>query len=93
MYWKEKNPDYARQYRATSKSGKDAAIDTGAGIEEVLRLLRHARNNVAKNNLTTCVTKCCVEVFWIAAGDVFIEKNNFAKAKLIVIQGDMYPTD
>jgi hypothetical protein len=36
-YWKEKNPDYLKQYRAKSKSGKTVANKHESALEEVLR--------------------------------------------------------
>jgi hypothetical protein len=87
-YWKEKNPDYLKHYRAKSKGEKAADDDNESEIEEVLRLLRNARNTSAKNNMALTVTRCLVEVLWVVPADVAAATNNFAKAQVIVFQGD-----
>ena len=88
-YWKEKNPDYLKQYRAKSKGGKTVATKNESALEEVLRLLRHVKNTSAKDNSALTVTRCFVEVLWVAAADASGAKNNIAKAKVIVFQGDL----
>jgi hypothetical protein len=88
-YWKEKNPDYLKQYRAKSKCENTGANKNESALEEVVRLLRHVRNTSAKNNSALTVTRCFVEVLWVAAADASAAKNNIAKAKVIVFQGDL----
>ena len=88
-YWKEKNPDYLKQYRAKSKCENTGANKNESALEEVVRLLRHVRNASAKNNSALTVTRCFVEVLWVAAADASAAKNNIAKAKVIVFQGDL----
>ena len=87
-FWKEQNPDYQKQYRARSKSGKTVAHKPESALEEVRRLLRHAKNTAAKNNSALTVTRCFVEVLWVAAADASAAKNNIARAKVVVFQGD-----
>lgn len=50
-YWKERNRDYARRYRAKSKNRKSVADAGESALEELLRFLRRVKNNAAKNNL------------------------------------------
>ena len=82
-YWKEKNPDYPKQYRAKSKNANAAADKNESALAEVFRLLGHAKNTSA---LT--VTRCFIEVLWVAGADASVATNNLAKAKVIVFQGD-----
>ncbi len=86
-YWKEKNPDYAKRRRAKKGS---AGSPSESAIDELLRLLRKAKNNSAKNNMAVGVTRCCVEVIWVNGPGGSTEGNNLANAKLIIIQGDVH---
>ena len=90
-YWKEKNPGYMKRYRAKSKNHKSAADEGQATLDEVLRLLRQVKNTAAKNNSAVKVTRSLVEVLWVTATDASPEKNNLAKAKLIVVEDDLNP--
>ena len=85
-YWREKNPDYSKRRRARSNAAADAPEGT---LDRVLRILRQAKNNSAKNNVAVTSSHCCVEVFWVTAPGAASEKNSLADAKLIVIQGDV----
>jgi len=89
-YWKEKNPNYAKQYRAKSKSRAGSAGAARASpLDDLLRFLRRAKNNSAKNNLAVTVSRSIIDVLWIATADAPREKNSIANAQVIVIQGDL----
>jgi hypothetical protein len=88
-YWKEKNPDYTKQYRTKPKSVDTAANPSESALEEVLRLLGHVKNTSAKNTSALTVTRCFVDVLWVAAADASVATNNLAKAKVIVFHGDL----
>jgi hypothetical protein len=88
-YWKEKNPDYLKHYRAKSKCASPVDNKKESTIEEVLRLLGHVKNTSAKNNLALTVTRCIVEVLWVAGADASAAMNNLAAAKVVIFQGDL----
>jgi hypothetical protein len=88
-YWKEKNPDYPKQYRAKPKNVNTVADKDESALEEVVRLLGQVKNTSARNTLALTVTRCFVEVLWVAAADASVVTNNLAKAKVIVFQGDL----
>jgi len=80
------SPEYL--YRAKSKGDKAAADDNESATEEVLRLLRHAKNTSARNNMAPTVTHRRVEVLWVVPADVAVATKNFAKAQVTVFQSD-----
>ena len=88
-YWKEKNPEYPKQHRAEPKNVNAAADKNESALAEVLRLLGHVKNTSARNTSALTVTRCFVEVLWVAAADASVATNNLAKAKVIVFQGDL----
>jgi hypothetical protein len=88
-YWKEKNPDYLKQHRTQRKNANIVADKNGSAIEELLRLFGHIKNTSARNTSALTVTRCLVEMFWVAPADASVATNNLATAKVIVFQGDL----
>ena len=60
-----------------------------SALAEVLRLLGHVKNTSARNTSAMTVTRCFVEVLWVAPADASAATNNLATAKVIVFQGDL----
>lgn len=87
-YWKEKNPEYPKQHRAKPKNG--AATDKNdSALEELHRLLGDVKNTSARNTSPLTVTRCLIEVLWVAGAGASVATNSLAKAKVIIFQGDL----
>lgn len=86
--WKKNNPGYLKAYRATTKKGHEASNPKTPCIDDILRLLRHAKNTSAKNNVALSVTSGVVEVWWVSSSGARSVKNNLASCKVIVIEED-----
>ena len=85
-YWKEKNPEYPKQHRAQPKNMNAAADPNESAIEELLRLLGHVKNTSARNTSALTVTRCFVEVLWVAPADASAATNNLATAKVVIFK-------
>ena len=86
--WKKNNPNYLKRFRATAKKGYGASDPHPPSIDDILRLLRHAKNTSAKNNSALCVTSGFVEVWWVSLSAARSVKNTLASCKVIVIEQD-----
>ena len=86
--WKENNPSYRKRYRATTRKGPRVSDPHPPSIDDILRLLRHAKNTSAKNNLALSVTRRFVEVWWISFSGARLEENTFASCQVVVIERD-----
>ncbi|MGD0581225.1 MAG: hypothetical protein ABSC08_20200 [Bryobacteraceae bacterium] len=86
--WKEDHPSYPERYRAMAKKGDGARHPHSPSIDDLLRLLRHAKNTSAKNNSAFCVTSRFVEVLCVSLSGARSAKNTFAACKVIVVEQD-----
>jgi hypothetical protein len=86
--WKKNNPSYLRRYRATAKKGYGGRNPHPPSVDDILRLLRRAKNTAAKNSAALCVTSGLVEVWWVSFSGVQPAKNTFAGYKVVVLECD-----
>jgi len=85
--WKQRNPDYMKQYRARRRKVKPDKATVRPSIAELKKLLTSVKNNVEKNTSAIRVTRCTGGVWLIAPKKLSDEKNNFAPTYLIVVRG------
>ena len=88
--WKQRNPDYMKNYRASRRkpSGRKTVPPR---IAELKRLLTRIRNTLVKNTPALRVTRCASGIWLIAPKHAAADKNTLAPTHVIVIQGVTLP--
>jgi hypothetical protein len=81
--WREKNPDYQRQYRAGHQAGNEQNRQ-----KQRVRNLRRKLSVIVKNNLAIDVTRSFTEVWMIGPSMDAIVKNNLAISQVMILQTD-----
>jgi hypothetical protein len=85
--WKQRNPDYMKQYRASHRKVKPGRPAVRPRIAEIKRLLTSLRNNLVKNTSALLVTRSAPGIWVIAPKKMAGDKNTLAPTHVIVIQG------
>lgn len=81
--WREKNPDYMKQYRAACRLGGRCRF----GKSHLLAVLHQLADSV-KNNSVVDLRRTDASI-WLISDAVIHEKNNLASAQVIILQGDL----
>ena len=82
--WRERNPDYMKQYLSNRQKQRLLAGETPLA-NELERLL-----GLVKNNLAFDLRPSTAAIWFIHPDDSAHEKNIFANAKLLALQGTLY---
>jgi hypothetical protein len=85
--WKERNPDYMKQYRASQRKAKSGRPVVRPRMAELKRLLTSLKNNIVKNTSALHVTHSAPGIWLIAPKRMAEDKNTFGPTHVIVIQG------
>jgi hypothetical protein len=85
--WKQRNPEYMKQYRASQREAKPDRPAIRPRIAELERLLTSVKNNLIKNTSALRVTRCAPGSWLITPKRMVDDKNTFAPTYVIVIQG------
>jgi hypothetical protein len=88
-HWKERNPGYMKQYRARARNEKSLRSGQEPDIDQLIRLLRDVKNTAAKNNSALRVSRCAIDVFWVARTDSLVETNIPWGTQVIVLQNNL----
>jgi hypothetical protein len=82
--WRENNPGYMKQYRATRRLGGPRHSAKSRVLTVLHQLVDSVKNNVV---LDLRAMDACI---WLVSDSVFQEKNTLASAKVIILQGDLH---
>ena len=82
--WRENNPGYMKQYRATRRLGGPRHSAKSRVLTVLHQLVDSVKNNVV---LDLRVMDASI---WLVSDSVFQEKNNLASAKVIILQGNLH---
>jgi hypothetical protein len=85
--WKQQNPDYMKQYRASRRKAKPGRPSVRPVICELERLLSLVKNNLVKNTSALRVTRCAPNIWVLAPNGKADDKNTSAPTHVIVIHG------
>lgn len=85
--WKERNPEYMKQYRASQRVAKPDRSAVRPAVRELERLLSILKNNLAKNTSALQVRRCASGVWLVAPRNITTDKNTLTPTNVIVIQG------
>lgn len=85
--WREQNPDYMDQYRASRRKEKTGRPGSSRAVRELSRLLSLVKNNLVKNASEFRVTRCGSDVWLVMPKKAVADKNNLAPNQVIVFQG------
>jgi hypothetical protein len=85
--WRQRNPDYMKQYRTRKHEAKSGRSLRRSATRELEQFLSHVRNSLVKNTSAFQV-KYWPPGFWlICPRKAASEKNSPSPAQMIVIQG------
>lgn len=87
--WKERNPDYMRQYRASQRDTRLGRPAPGRAVRELERLLSHIKNNLVKNTSAFRVKRCGPGCWMVSPVGPGHDKNTSCPTQVIMIQGIM----
>jgi hypothetical protein len=89
--WKQRNPDYMKQYRARQRDarphharGRRSLPDSTADLKRLLSLVK---NTLVENNPAVRIKRCDSGVWLITAKTDAVEKNTLAPTHVVIIQG------
>jgi hypothetical protein len=82
--WRENNPGYMKQYRATRRLGGRRQFAKSRLLTALHQLVDSVKNNVVVDLRAMDVS------LWLVSDSLFQEKNNLASAKVIILQGDFH---
>jgi hypothetical protein len=82
--WRENNPGYLTQYRATHRLGGWRDFAKSRLLTALHQLVDSVKNNVVLD------LRAMDASIWLVSDSVFQEKNNLASAKVIILQGDLH---
>jgi hypothetical protein len=85
--WKQRNPEYMKQYRASQRETKPGRPAVRPAVRELERLLSLAKNTLVKNTSAFQVRRYASGVWLVTPKNMAADKNTFAPAHVIVIQG------
>ena len=85
--WKEQNPDYMNQYRASRRKKKTGRPGSSRVVRELTRLLSLVKNNLVKNASEFRVTRCGSDVWLVTPKQAVADKNSLTPNQVIVFQG------
>ena len=85
--WREQNPDYMDQYRASRRKDKTGRPSSSRAVRELNRLLSLVKNNLVKNASEFRVTRCGSDVWLVTPKKAVADKNNLTPNQVIVFQG------
>ena len=80
--WREKNPQYMKKYLARRRSRTRLDQENSRLIGELRRI-----QDLVKNNAAFDLRSVDASIWLVCAGHARNEKNTFARAKLIVVEG------
>jgi hypothetical protein len=86
--WRENNPGYWKQYRATRKKTHSGRDTQSISVDDIIRFLRQAKRNSAKNNSALVVTGGFLEVWFVSCSGARSAKNSLANYKVVVVERD-----
>ena len=87
--WKQRNPDYMKQYRASRREPRIGAPALRPAVRELERLLSHVKNSLVKNTSAFRVKRCAPGIWFVAPRTPMADKNNFGPIQVIIVQGIM----
>jgi hypothetical protein len=82
--WRENNPGYMKQYRATHRLGGRRDLAKSRLLTALHQLVDSVKNNVVLD------LRAMDASIWFVSDSVFHEKNNLASAKVVILQGDLH---
>ena len=87
--WKERNPDYMKQHRASQRDAVFGRPILRPAVRELERLLSHVKNNLVKNTSAFRVKRCAPGIWLVGPRRPAADKNTLGPTQVIVIQGIM----
>lgn len=87
--WKERNPDYMKQYRASHREAGFSRPILRPAVRELEELLSELKNNLVKNTSTFRVKRCSPGIWLVSPRRPATDKNTLGPTQVIVIQGIM----
>ena len=83
--WLEKNPKYMKRYLAKRRANKLSESDKAQFVSQLGRLL-----DAEKNNFAFDLRAASTSIWLVCPQNELREKNTFAKAQIIAVQGTVY---
>lgn len=87
--WKERNPDYMKEYRASHRDARSGRPMLRPAARELERLLSHIKNNLVKNTSGFRVKRCAPGIWLVGPRRPAADKNTLGSIQVIMIQGIM----
>jgi hypothetical protein len=87
--WKERNPDYMKQYRASQREAELGRSALPPAIRELERLLSHVKSNLVNNTSAFRVKRCGPGLWLISPRRPPNDKNTVIPIQVVMIQGIM----
>ena len=85
--WKQRNPDYMKQYRAIQREAKLGQPALRPAVRELERLLSHVKNTLVKNAAAVHVKRCAPGFWLVSPKGLATDKNTPTPMQVIMIQG------
>lgn len=85
--WKQRNPNYMKQYRASQRQAKLGRSGLRPAARELERLLSHVKNTLVKNTSAFQVKRCAPALWHVGPKEVVADENTLLPTQVIVIQG------
>ena len=85
--WKERNPDYMKQYRAGQRDARLGRPTLCPAVRELEQLLSHVKNNLVKNTSAFRVKRCSPGIWLVSPRTPATDKNILGPMQVIMIQG------
>lgn len=87
--WKQRNPGYMKQYRASHREARIGGASLRPAVCELERLLSHVKNNLVKNTSAFRIKRCAPGIWFVAPRTPAGDKNTLGSIQVIILQGIM----
>ena len=85
--WKERNPEYMKQYRAIQRDARSGRPILRPAIRELEQLLSHVKNSLVKNTSEFRVKRCAPGIWLVTLRRPAADKNIPLTTQVVMIQG------
>ena len=85
--WKERNPDYMKQHRASQRDAVFGRPVLRPAVRELEQLLSHVKNNLVKNTSAFRVKRCAPGIWLVTLRRPAADKNIPLTTQVVMIQG------
>ena len=85
--WKERNPDYMKQHRASQRDAVFGRPILRPAVRELEQLLSYVKNNLAKNTSAFRVKRCAPGIWLVTLRRPAADKNIPLTTQVVMIRG------